>query len=298
MIITKAKNILVATLLMTATAMTISCGDDFKKTEKGLYYKFEKENTDSLKVQPGDGLIGEIIIKFDTDTIANNFGQPGPLFVVSTQMVDPVLYEGLLMLHKGDVATFAYDADSVAKSLPEGQTLHPKYKKGTGQQFTFKISVQDIMPKAEVEKEQARYMEEVEKEMNKMKEEEPGKIEEYIKENKIKTKPTDDGIYIIVQQKGKGEKVTEGKEVTVHYTGCLLDGTKFDSSVERNEPFTFQIGATPSQVIQGWDKALMGQTVGSKLQLIIPSSMAYGDGGGFFYPYATLVFDVEIISVK
>jgi hypothetical protein len=72
MIIKKAKNILAATLLMTATAMTISCGDDFKKTEKGLYYKFEKENTDSLKVQPGDGIIGELMIKFDTVLTCKN----------------------------------------------------------------------------------------------------------------------------------------------------------------------------------------------------------------------------------
>ena len=99
--------------------------------------------------------------------------------------------------------------------------------------------------------------------------------------------------------KHKTRRTAKPEWIIVHYTGCLLDGTKFDSSVDRNQPFSFKIGE--GQVIQGWDKGLLGQTVGSKLQLVIPSAMAYGErgaGGGQILPYSPLVFDVEIISVK
>lgn len=286
MILKNTKNILMAALLMTATTMTVSCGgDDFKTTESGLSYKFEKENPKSQKVKEGDLLIGEMTVKFDTFTLADNAGKPGPILPVNLYMVDPLLYEGLLMLHVGDEATFSYDADSIAK-LMNGQSPHPSYKAGTGQKFTYKIKVDSITP----------WEEYVASEMKKMKEQEPLLRQEYLKQNNINVQPTADSLYIIVNEKGNGVKVTEGKEVTVHYTGRLLDGRVFDSSVERGTPFTFKIGE--GQVIPGWDKGLLGQTVGSKLQLIIPSSMAYGDGGGQMMPYATLVFDIEIISVN
>ena len=291
MIIKKAKNILVATLLMTAMAMTVSCGgDDLKKTEKGLYYSFEKENPNAQKAQPGDLIIGEMIVKLDTLTLVDNMGKPDTLFPINPQYADPILYDGLLMLHVGDEATFTYDADSLFKGAnPSMIPSELNYKAGTGQKFTYKLKVKSFMTTQE---QQVAY----EKMVKQLKEEEPAKLQEYLTKNNITVKPTADSLYIIVKEKGNGVKVTEGKEVTVHYTGRLLDGRVFDSSVDRGEPFTFPIGA--NKVIPGWDKGLMGQTVGSKLQLIIPSSMAYGDGGGMFYPYATLVFDVEIISVK
>jgi FKBP-type peptidyl-prolyl cis-trans isomerase len=97
---------------------------------------------------------------------------------------------------------------------------------------------------------------------------------------------------------GKGAEAKAGKEVTVHYTGRLLNGTKFDSSVDRNEPFTFPLGA--GRVIPGWDKGVVGMKVGGKRKLTIPSSMAYGPSGagGVIPPNAGLVFDVELLKVK
>ena len=96
---------------------------------------------------------------------------------------------------------------------------------------------------------------------------------------------------------GKGASPTAGKLVKVHYTGTLENGKKFDSSVDRNEPFSFTIGV--GQVIKGWDEGVMTMKVGGKRKLIIPSNLGYGarGAGGDIPPNATLLFDVELLDV-
>ena len=104
---------------------------------------------------------------------------------------------------------------------------------------------------------------------------------------------------------GSGSEATAGRRVTVHYTGWLYDesredrkGQKFDSSRDRNDPFTFRLGA--GEVIRGWDAGVAGMKVGGKRTLTIPSEMGYGrrGAGGVIPPNAVLVFDVELLDVK
>ena len=96
---------------------------------------------------------------------------------------------------------------------------------------------------------------------------------------------------------GNGATAAPGKEVAVHYTGWLTDGTKFDSSVDRGQPFDFLLGA--HQVIQGWDEGVAGMKVGGKRQLRIPPGLGYGaQPMGPIPPNSTLIFDVELVGVK
>ena len=97
---------------------------------------------------------------------------------------------------------------------------------------------------------------------------------------------------------GDGASPKRGDKVTVHYTGWLTDGTKFDSSVDRDEPFAFVLGT--GQVIQGWDQGVAGMRVGDKARLTIPPELAYGDRGfpGAIPPRATLIFEVELLSIS
>jgi FKBP-type peptidyl-prolyl cis-trans isomerase len=97
---------------------------------------------------------------------------------------------------------------------------------------------------------------------------------------------------------GDGTLAENGMTASVHYTGWLTDGTKFDSSLDRGQPFSFRIGA--GQVIRGWDEGVRGMRVGGKRKLTIPPDLGYGDAGtpgGPIPPKATLVFDVELIDV-
>lgn len=97
--------------------------------------------------------------------------------------------------------------------------------------------------------------------------------------------------------KGTGASPTSGKNVTVHYTGWLENGTKFDSSVDHGQPFTFRIGA--GEVIPGWDEGVMSMKVGGKRKLVIPPQLGYGaaGAGGVIPPNATLIFEVELLDV-
>ena len=97
---------------------------------------------------------------------------------------------------------------------------------------------------------------------------------------------------------GNGASPKRGDTVNVHYTGWLTDGTKFDSSVDRNEPFAFVLGT--GQVIQGWDQGVGGMRVGDKARLTIPPELAYGAQGypGAIPPNATLIFEVELLSIS
>ncbi len=106
------------------------------------------------------------------------------------------------------------------------------------------------------------------------------------------------GLKYIDVEVGEGPAAVSGKEVTVHYTGTFPNGKKFDSSVDRDEPFTFQLGA--GRVIKGWDEGVAGMRIGGKRKLIIPPELGYGKrgAGSVIPPDAVLHFDVELLGVE
>ncbi len=111
-------------------------------------------------------------------------------------------------------------------------------------------------------------------------------------------KMTDSGLKYEDLAEGEGPAAAPGQKVSVHYTGWLTDGRKFDSSVDRNEPFSFPLGR--GTVIRGWDEGVAGMKVGGRRRLTIPPQLGYGarGAGGVIPPNATLVFEVELLEIQ
>jgi FKBP-type peptidyl-prolyl cis-trans isomerase len=112
------------------------------------------------------------------------------------------------------------------------------------------------------------------------------------------TVTTESGLTYLDMTVGTGRLAELGDTASVHYTGWLADGKKFDSSVDRKEPFSFRLGA--GQVIKGWDEGVMGMKIGGKRKLTIPPQLGYGErgAGGVIPPNATLTFDVELLDLR
>jgi FKBP-type peptidyl-prolyl cis-trans isomerase len=121
-------------------------------------------------------------------------------------------------------------------------------------------------------------------------------------ENVTDKKKTESGLEYEIRKAGSGASPRAGQQVTVHYTGWLdnkgKEGAKFDSSVDRNQPFTFTIGV--GRVIKGWDEGVMSMKIGEKRRLFIPAELGYGSrgAGAVIPPHAALIFDVELISIS
>jgi FKBP-type peptidyl-prolyl cis-trans isomerase len=164
----------------------------------------------------------------------------------------------------------------------------------------YEIEVLDVKTKAENDKAVKEEAATAKKAADVAMANEPALIQQYVKDNKIAAKPNASGLYYIEKVKGKGAKATAGKKVKVHYTGKMLNGKVFDSSLTRKPvtPYEFTLGN--GEVIPGWDEGIAMMNSGGKATLIIPSKLAYGEHGqgNDIPPFSPLVFDVELISVS
>lgn len=199
--------------------------------------------------------------------------------------------EGLNTLRVGDEAVFI---------VPSKLAFKEQGRPGIIQPYTsliYGVTLNSVKTKAEHEKELAAQKAEAEAETAKLQSQEAITIANYIKENNVTVAPTETGLYFIETAEGTGEQAASGDKVKVHYHGTLLDGTKFDSSYDRDSPFEFTLDR--GQVIKGWDEAIAMMKVGGKATIIVPSNIAYGARarGGVIHAYAPLKFDVELLEV-
>jgi FKBP-type peptidyl-prolyl cis-trans isomerase len=294
-------------LLSAASAMILflgSCSENsqfegYTKAENGLYYKYFNHDENGVKSNEGDqAVLRYIFMNQKNDSIimdSKNGSQDGSGYVnigIRKATFKGSLEDALLMMVKGDSASFIVSADSFFLKTMGMNELPKAFQPGG--HIKALIKMKDLLTKSQVEEKQKQAAAEQEIKMKEAEAKEVPMLEKYLADNNIKVKPTK-GIYFIETAKGSGGFPDSTSIVKVHYTGKLLDGTKFDSSVDRGQPVEFPL----NQVIRGWTRGLQMMKKGSKATLILPSSLAYGpQGGGPIPPYAPLVFEVELIDFK
>lgn len=271
----------------------ISCNRDreaYYKTENGLRYQYLKENPKGQKTKTGDYIAIKMAYANSSDSILFNTKELGGF--IKMQIQKPA-YKGsynqaLLMLKTGERALFKIRADSFYLKTRK-EKIPPFIKKN--EYLTFDIELLKILDKNEVLEEQKALDEQ-------RKKDEENLLNYYLKENDIHSQASLSGLYYIEKRKGKGKKAKPGNILTVHYTGKFLSGEIFDSSYKRNQPFSFKLGA--GNVIAGWEEGFSKMSEGGKATFIIPSYLAYGKKGygKIIPPYATLIFDVELLKVN
>ena len=290
---------------MMCASVLVACNEKvsypgYQKTESGLYYRFHTQNEGELP-QMKDVL--EVVVGCvvnDTTTIIPNMDN---LF----QLIDPLfpgdIFEGLSMMHKGDSASFIVNIDSTFRTF-FGQPRPENF--ASTDVMRFDVKLKDFCSEKEYGKRVAAQMkEQVAQRVAQMKADHPEETEKaekalvtFLKKKKIDVEPTESGLYYVMTTEGNGEKPEPGQLVKVHYTGKLMDGTVFDSSVERDQPFQFPLGV--GQVIPGWDEGIGLMSKGEKGVLYIPYYLAYGErgAGDKIKPYDNLMFEVELIDFE
>ncbi len=275
-----------------------ACGSsEFKQTDNGLNYKVHKSNRGSKAVIDNVVKI-DLAYRYPADSVffsTENFGEAMYIPVIPSEYSGDI-YEGLRLMAKGDSVTFKLDAlnfFTTTQRMPSVPDFIPM-----DDSVYVDIMVIDIFTQDEYQAYRQKEMEEMLQEQEVAKHEEDVLRQRYLDENNIAVEPEESGLIIVVKEEGSGPKPQSGQNVKVHYTGTLLDGTKFDSSVDRGEPFTFRLGA--GQVIRGWDEGVSRLNIGSKAKLIIPSYLAYGDQqrGPVITPYSSLIFEIEVIDAN
>ncbi len=262
---------------------------NYKKSDKGVRYSFVKSNK-GAKIKLDDIVFLQIKYATDKDSVLfDSWKMGGPIQLkVSKPTFKGDLMDGLNLMTAGDSVLFLFSADSMFTktfNMPLPEFIKP----GSDLKFTVKIdriTTEEVLRADEIK---------IEKEKNM---EEQKAIEQYIADNKLTPVTTPSGLKYVMYNEGTGAKAEAGKTVRVHYTGKLLNGTKFDSSYDRNDPIEFKLGQ--GMVIKGWDEGIALLKEGGKALLIIPSNIAYGarGAGGVIPPFAPLTFEVELVSVQ
>ncbi len=274
-------------LIIIAAVLIVGCdngkdAEGFFTTESGIKYKYIREGGET-KPNHGDIMVVNMIMKNYKDSILyESKNQPSPS---STEYRDSAyekgsVQEAVALLKKGDSAIIKIPAEGFfAKRLPDSAWKN--------QYMTFEIGVTEVMSKEDyfAKQREDKLAQEVEA------------IATYLSTNSMEVEKDTTGLLYRITDEGEGALAQPGDTVKVHYTGKLLDGTQFDSSHKRNEPFSFVLGQ--GKVIKGWDIGIAKLKKGGKAEFIIPFDLGYGErqAGMVIRPYSTLFFEVELVDI-
>lgn len=261
-------------------------------TASGLYY-IETVKGKGMKIDTGAWVKAHFTVSLINGKQVYSTQERGePMeFECGKRFDTPGFEEGVAMMLKGGKAKLIVPSKIAFGESGRGAMV-PPYST-----IVYDVEIMDVQSKADHDKQQADKKKAEDLKLESNKKQEGDLMKKYLADHKITAKPNASGLIYVEKVKGTGTRAVAGKKVKVHYTGTLLNGTKFDSSRDRNEPFEFTLGQ--GQVIKGWDEGIAMMNVGGKATLVIPSNIAYGERDmGQIPPYSTLVFEVELMDVK
>lgn len=280
-----------------------SCNSGNKKyqvAENGVTYKFYKQDKNGEKPVVGNYVTVVMDFRVGDSILQSTKDFPYP---VQIPIIEPAfkgdLASALTLMSPGDSASFMFNADSVFSKMFKGTPLPPMIKKTDT--IYYDVKLVNILTEEQFQEEQNKAREEQLKkfmeETKPQREASAAKLEKYIKDNNITAQPDENGLYVIITKKTKGDLPKAGDKIAVNYTGKTLDGKVFDSSFERDQPIEFVLGQ--GSVIKGWDLAFQKIHVGETATIIIPQDLAYGSQqrGQDITPFSNLVFDVKLEKI-
>jgi FKBP-type peptidyl-prolyl cis-trans isomerase FkpA len=281
--------LLVAFLLFVAGCNTTNEFPGYKKTTTGIYFQLLQLG-DERKPSPGDFITVDVIYKTMQDSV---FFSGRRKIQLRKPSYKGSIDECFMMMQTGEKAEFIIDAEpffinTLHSSLPSFIKPDSKMK--------VRIHMLDLQTKQDYEHEKQAFL----KWIDDLSSFEKEVLKQFVHNEHVDIQPTESGLYKLQIKKGKGKKVAIGDTVIVHYEGRFLDGKFFDSTKQRNEAFGFVYG-TEWQVVEGLEEAIGSMREGEKSLFIIPSELAFGRKGsstGIVPPYTSVIFEVELLTVK
>ena len=275
-----------------------SCVDREKVLDNGVELKYFK-NGSGQEIEDGQiVMINLQYFDYDGNELLNKVGNdPVVLQKDSSWESSGIIYNVIDNLVKGDSVFFQLTTEQFFKNAPQSVEVPDSVK---NKMISFYCGIQDVMSQNEFEDFQRIQYEKMQQEMEQQSNDQLSidleLIDNYLNENNITAKSAESGLRYVITKMGSGENAAPGDNVTVHYTGMLLNGEKFDSSLDRNQPFSFQLGQ--GMVIRGWDEGITYFNKGSEGTLYIPSTLGYGasGAGGVIPPNAVLIFEIQVLD--
>jgi FKBP-type peptidyl-prolyl cis-trans isomerase FkpA len=277
-------------LFLFVALSSVSLKAQYLTGPNGVKYFFWRTYGETQRAKIGDLVFIDMVAKSSEDSVILSSyvqGQPFQVFVPKPTYKG-CFFEVLTLIGERDSVEVQVDADSLF--LRSFMTHRPEFIQ-PGSKVKILIKLHSIVTKAEYDqrkKEEAEHAEDIQRES----------INRYIAEKNLQMSKTASGLYYQYMLKGQTRHVKAGDQVSVHYTGYLLDGTVFDSSIPRNQPFEFTVGA--GMVIKGWEEALQLMDIGDKIKIIIPYQLGYGERGSppTIPAFSPLVFEIELLNIK
>ena len=278
--------------------ITYSCVEKEKVLDNGTKLKYFKHG-DGEAIDNGQIVMLNLqYFDHEGNELLNKVGNdPVVLLKDSSWKNNGIIYEVIDNLEKGDSVFFQITTEKFLENDPRLATTPDSLK---DKLLSFYCGVENVMDKDEFESFQREQYEKMQNKMNNNTEEQliidAKIIDQYLADKNIEAINTASGLRYVISEEGSGPNAPVGSLVEVHYTGMLIDGTTFDSSLDRGEPFEFTLGQ--GQVIRGWDEGIGYFNKGAKGTLYIPSALGYGSNGagGTIPPNSILIFDIELLD--